>query len=65
MLNPSVDDLLKKIDCRYSLVIATSKRARQIIDEELETEGVSTTKPISAAVNEFYNDKFTVIKSEK
>ncbi|PLX34279.1 MAG: DNA-directed RNA polymerase subunit omega [Clostridiales bacterium] len=65
MLNPSVNDLLKKIDSRYSLVIATSKRARQIIQEELETEGISTNKPISAAVDEFYNDKFHIVKSEK
>ena len=64
MLNPSVNDLLKKIDSRYSLVIATSKRARQIIQEELETEGISTNKPISASV-EFYNDKFHIVKSEK
>ena len=32
MINPSVVDLLKKVEDRYSLVIVTSRRARQIID---------------------------------
>ena len=32
MINPSIVDLLKKVDNRYSLVIVTSKRARQIIE---------------------------------
>ena len=32
MINPSVIDLLKKVDDRYSLVILSSKRARQLID---------------------------------
>ena len=31
MINPSVVDLLKKVEDRYSLVMVTSKRARQII----------------------------------
>ncbi len=65
MLNPSVNDLLEKIDSRYSLVIATSKRAREIIQEQLESEGTSINKPISAAVDEFYNNKFHIVKSEK
>ena len=30
MVKPAVTDLLKKVDNRYSLVIMTSKRARQI-----------------------------------
>ena len=31
MINPSVIDLLEKVEDRYSLVIITSKRARDII----------------------------------
>jgi DNA-directed RNA polymerase subunit omega len=30
MIHPRVDDLLKKTDSRYALVIAAAKRARQI-----------------------------------
>ena len=32
MVKPPVTDLLKKIESRYELVIATSKRARQLAE---------------------------------
>ena len=35
MVKPSVTELLKKTSNRYELVIATSKRARQIVDKRL------------------------------
>ena len=43
MINPSVVDLLKKVEDRYSLVIVTSRRARQIIDGN---------EPLTIAINE-------------
>ena len=36
MVKPSVTDLLTKTSNRYELVIATSKRARQIVDQRNE-----------------------------
>lgn len=36
MVKPSVTELLTKTSNRYELVIATSKRARQIVDKRLE-----------------------------
>ncbi len=65
MLNPSVNDLLKKTDNRYSLVIVTSKRAREIIQEESEAEGDSVNKPIALAIDEFYHDEYKAVKLEK
>jgi DNA-directed RNA polymerase subunit omega len=65
MLNPSVNDLLKKTDNRYSLVIATSKRAREIIQEQSEDEGESENKPLAGAIDEFYHDKYNVVKLGK
>ena len=35
MVKPAVTDLLKKVDNRYSLVIMTAKRARQIAQGEV------------------------------
>lgn len=32
MVKPPVTELLKKVDSRYKLVIATSKRARQLAE---------------------------------
>ena len=61
MVNPSVTDLLKLVDNRYSLVIATAKRARQI-----EAGGtILTTKedkvPVTVAANEIAEGKVHII----
>ena len=52
MINPSVVDLLKKVEDRYSLVIVTSRRARQIIDGAKPLTSVSSKKPLTVAINE-------------
>lgn len=52
MINPSVVDLLNKVEDRYSLVIVTSKRARQIIDGAEELVRVTNEKPLTVAINE-------------
>lgn len=57
MMYPPVDELLKKVDCRYTLVVETAKRARQIVEGApilVEGEG---KKPVSIAVAEIYADK--------
>lgn len=52
MINPSVIDLVKKVNDRYSLVIITSKRARQIIAGEPGLVTVESNKPLTIAINE-------------
>ena len=52
MINPSVVDLLKKVEDRYSLVIVTSRRARQIIDGNEPLTLNPSKKPLTVAVNE-------------
>ncbi|MNM46484.1 MULTISPECIES: DNA-directed RNA polymerase subunit omega [Clostridium] len=52
MINPSIVDLLKKVDNRYSLVIVTSKRARQLIDGQEPTIKVDSKKSLTIAINE-------------
>jgi len=32
MIEPSINSLLEKVDSRYTLVVATAKRARQLTD---------------------------------
>ena len=56
MNNPSVVDLLEKVNDRYSLVILTSKRARQIIDGSKPKVDVDTHKALSIAINEVDQD---------
>ena len=52
MINTSIMDLLKKVDDRYSLVIVTSKRARQIIDGSDPMVATKSKKPLTIAINE-------------
>ena len=52
MINPSVMDLLNKVDDRYSLVIITSKRARQLIDGRNPLIDTKSKKALTIAINE-------------
>ena len=53
MINPSIVDLLTKVDNRYSLVTVTSRRARQIIDGDEALVNVEDAyKPLTTALHE-------------
>lgn len=55
---PASKDLLKKVDCRYSLVVMASKRARQLVAGSTPMiETSPTDKPVSIATMEIYEDK--------
>lgn len=57
MLYPSINDLLTKIDNRYTLVVAVSKRARQLIDGDTKLLKTKENKPVSVAVQEVFESK--------
>ncbi len=77
MLHPSYTDLMKVVNAdvepgeepvvssRYSIVMATSKRARQIIagDEPLVDE--AGKKPLSIAVEELNEGKIKIFNDEE
>ena len=52
MINPSVVELKKKTGDRYSLVVITSKRARQLIDGSDPKISINSNKPLTIAINE-------------
>ena len=74
MLHPSYTDLIEAVNSgvepgeqpvvqsRYSIVLATAKRARQIIggDEPL-VENAKGKKPLSIAVEELYTGKVKIM----
>ncbi len=57
MLYPSINDLLKKIDNRYTLVVAVSKRARKLIDGDRKMVNIKESKPVSLATYEVSEGK--------
>lgn len=64
MINPSVVDLLEKVHDRYSLVMLTSKRARQIIEGSNPKISVNSKKSLTIAINELDQNaiEFEIIK---
>lgn len=59
MLYPSINELLDKVDSRYTLVMMVSKRARQLVDGREAIIESSSTKPVTVAVEEIADDKIT------
>ena len=78
MLHPPYTDLMKVVNSevepgeapvvnsRYSIVMATSKRARQIIaGEEPLVSAKNATKPLSIAVEELNQGKIKILSDEE
>lgn len=60
--NNEEDDNTIMMNSRYSLVLATSKRARQIIaGDEPMVSGGNSKKPLSTAIDEFYKGKVKIL----
>lgn len=57
MINPSIVSLLEKVDNRYSLVVVTARRARQLIDGEEPLVEIDSPKPVTIAINEIHDGK--------
>lgn len=76
MLHPSYADLIKVVNSgveegedpvvssRYSIVMATSKRARQIIAGDEELVDGKGKKPLSVAVEELNQGKIRILTDE-
>lgn len=54
MTNPTILQLLEKADCRYTLVVEVSKRARQLVDgvPPLVDAKDRENMPVSVAIDE-------------
>ena len=63
MMNyPPLTGLQNKVGCRYMLVTAVAKRARQLMEDP---EKLDDRKPVSTAVDELFNDKLEVVLPEE
>lgn len=77
MLHPSYSDLMKVVNSeveqgeapvvnsRYSIVMATSKRARQIISGDEPLVGSAGKKPLSVAVEELNQGKIKILAEDE
>lgn len=76
MLRPSYNDLIQVVNCdveegdvplvqsRYSIVIATARRARQLIAGDEAVIPSETRKPLSIAIDELYQSKVKIISED-
>ena len=77
MLHPSYTDLMKivnseveegdtpVVNSRYSIVMATAKRARQIIDGAEPLVYSAGKKPLSVAIDELYKGKVKILPGQE
>lgn len=60
MFNPDLKEMLKNCNSRYSLVIGTAKRAREIRDDAIEREEQIDVKTVSTAIEEIVDGKYVI-----
>lgn len=61
MLNPSLINLLKDGESKYTLCMVTSKRARLIIDGAKPMVDTNSSKPVTIAIEEMLEGKLTFV----
>ncbi|MEC0243543.1 DNA-directed RNA polymerase subunit omega [Paenibacillus dokdonensis] len=62
MLYPSIDEMMNKVDSKYSLVVAASRRARQLREgEKTSLKQPRSHKYVGVALEEIYGDLLRVI----
>lgn len=60
LLYPSINEIRKKADSRYTLVVLAAKRARDIIDgKPMLVEDGNLEKPVSVSAEEIAEDYIT------
>ena len=52
MNKPPINQLLEKVDAKYTLVIVASKRARYLIESEEEVKPAGFYNPVSSALED-------------
>ncbi|MHB8170069.1 MAG: DNA-directed RNA polymerase subunit omega [Thermincolia bacterium] len=59
MNKPSLDELMNKMDSKYTLVVAAAKRARDITEGAHTLVQDKSTKPVTLALKEIAQKKIT------
>lgn len=64
MYTPSIKELSAISDSRYTLVMLTSKRSRELVNGAKPLIETDSTKPVSIAIKEIVEGKITYKRSE-
>ncbi|HET8998623.1 MAG TPA: DNA-directed RNA polymerase subunit omega [bacterium] len=65
MIRPPLEALLEKIENKYGLVVAVSKRARVLKEGQLPMVDVASSNPVTVALEEIAAGKIRIDKSKE
>ena len=65
MTEPPIGELLDKVDCRYTLAVEASKRARELIGGSLPLIDTKDSNPLSIAIEEINRGLITYSRIEE
>ncbi|MGI6343645.1 MAG: DNA-directed RNA polymerase subunit omega [Bacillota bacterium] len=52
LIYPSIDSLMKKVDSKYSMVVAAARRTRELMEMENRPAEAGQAKPVTIALRE-------------
>jgi len=64
MTEPPIGELLEKVDCRYTLAVEASKRARELIGGSLPLIDTKENNPLTVAIEEINRGLITYSRDE-
>ena len=65
IVKPTVKELLNHAENRFALVIATSRRARQIANGDKKLTNVDAESPVTLAANEINEGKVEIYETKE
>jgi DNA-directed RNA polymerase subunit omega len=57
MMIPPLEDLLRKVDSKYTLVVGAAKRGRQLMEGHPKLVDTRSHKPVTIALQEIFEGK--------
>ncbi|MGN1004948.1 MAG: DNA-directed RNA polymerase subunit omega [Aristaeellaceae bacterium] len=64
MTEPPIGELLSKVDCRYTLAVEASMRARELIGGSLPLIDTKDSNPLTIAIEEINRGLITYSRNE-
>lgn len=64
MIFPSLGDLMKNVDSKYTLAVTVAKRARQLTDGAQKLVNFNSDKPVTIAIHEVYEGRITYSRNK-
>jgi DNA-directed RNA polymerase subunit omega len=61
VLKPSLDELTRRVDSKYALVVAAAKRARALMAGDLPLVETRASKPVTIALEEIAQDQLDIV----